>query len=254
MSLLAEERKKQIIEMIESQGQVKVNDLAKDFEVSTETIRRYLEDLESENKLKKVYGGAIKVDSEEEPSMFEREILRIDEKKQIGQKAASLIQKGDVIFIDEGSTTLQMASSLTDLLDVTIITNSFPLVTMLMKYESKGLFTGDIIFLGGHVNSKHFRASGSLAEKMAKDFYVNKAFIAIDGVHPETGITSFDLEKCLLSKIFIHNASETFVLADHTKLNVKATYKIESLKEIDHLITNVPMPTDWNIQDMNWII
>ncbi|USK72044.1 DeoR/GlpR family DNA-binding transcription regulator [Peribacillus asahii] len=254
MSLLAEERKKQIIEMIESQGQVKVNDLAKDFEVSTETIRRYLEDLENENKLKKVYGGAIKVDSEEEPSMFEREILRIDEKKQIGQKAASLIQEGDVIFIDEGSTTLQMASSLTDLLDVTIITNSFPLVTMLMKYESKELFTGDIIFLGGHVNSKHFRASGSLAEKMAKDFYVNKAFIAIDGVHPETGITSFDLEKCLLSKIFIHNASETFVLADHTKLNVKATYKIESLKEIDHLITNVPMPTDWNIQDMNWII
>lgn len=253
MSLLAEERKKKIIDMVENQGKVKVHDLARNFEVSTETIRRHLEDLESENKLKKVYGGAVKVDSDEEPSIFEREILRIEEKKRIGKMAASFIQEGDVIFIDEGSTTLQMAISLTELTDVTVITNSFPLVTMLMKYESKELFTGDIIFLGGHVNSKHYRASGSFAERMAKDFYVNKAFISLDGVHHSLGMTSFDLEKCLLSKIFIQNANETFILVDHTKLNVKATYKIGSLVEIDYFITNVPMPQDWNTQDLNWI-
>lgn len=95
MSLLAEERKKRIVDLIEDHGQVKVNDLAKEFNVSMETVRRYLEELEYEKKLKKVYGGAVKVESSIiEPSMFEREIVRIEEKKRIGMKAASLIKEG----------------------------------------------------------------------------------------------------------------------------------------------------------------
>ncbi|MGW9018869.1 DeoR/GlpR family DNA-binding transcription regulator, partial [Priestia megaterium] len=115
MSLLAEQRKKRIIEFIEEQGQVKVNDLAKDFDVSTETIRRYLEELENDKKLKKVYGGAVKVESEiYEPPMLEREVLRVDEKKRIANKSVSFIEEGDVIFIDEGSTTLQMIPSLVE--------------------------------------------------------------------------------------------------------------------------------------------
>ncbi|MBX9975064.1 DeoR/GlpR family DNA-binding transcription regulator [Cytobacillus firmus] len=254
MSLLAEERKKRIIDLIEKDGQVKVIDLAKDFEVSTETVRRYLEELEFEKKLKKVYGGAVKVEPDIiEPSMFEREILRIEEKKRIGRKAASLIKEGEVIFIDEGSTTLQMVSSLKDLSDVTVITNSFPVASMLMGYDNKQLFKGETIFLGGYVRSKHFRASGSLAESMAKEFYVDKAFIAIDGVHPESGITSFDLEKRLLSKIFINNANETIVLVDHSKLGVKANYKIESIKLIDYILSDTPMPRDWGVLNVKWI-
>lgn len=254
MSLLAEERKKRIIDLIEDHGQVKVSNLAKEFNVSMETVRRYLEELENEKKLKKVYGGAVKVESRIiEPSMFEREIVRIEEKKRIGRRAASLIKEGEVIFIDEGSTTLQMVSSLKDLSDVTVITNSFPVTTMLMDYENKQLFKGEIIFLGGYVRSKHFRSSGSLAENMAKEFYVDKAFIAIDGVHPESGITSFDLEKCLLSKIFIHNANETIVLVDHSKIDVKANYKIESLKLIDYILSDTQMPQNWGVLDVKWI-
>lgn len=254
MSLLAEERKKRIVDLIEDHGQVKVNDLAKEFNVSMETVRRYLEELEYEKKLKKVYGGAVKVESSIiEPSMFEREIVRIEEKKRISMKAASLIKEGEVIFIDEGSTTLQMVSSLKDLSDVTVITNSFPVTTMLMDYANKQLFKGEIIFLGGYVRSKHFRSSGSLAENMAKEFYVDKAFIAIDGVHPVSGITSFDLEKCLLSKIFINNANETIVLVDHSKIDVKANYKIESLKLIDYILSDTPMPQNWGVLDVKWV-
>lgn len=254
MSLLAEERKKIIIELIEEHGQVKVNDLAKKFHVSMETIRRYLEELESEKKLKKVYGGAVKTEDETlEPPMFEREIVRIDEKKRIGRKAASFIKEGEVIFIDEGSTTLQMAVELKHMPDVTIITNSFPLATLLMDYDSKQLFKGEIIFLGGHVRSKHFRASGSLAEKMAKEFYVDKAFIAIDGIHPQLGMTSFDLEKCLLTKIFIENANESFVLVDHSKLGVRANYKIESIDRVDYILSDIAKPDDWGILDVQWV-
>jgi DeoR family transcriptional regulator, fructose operon transcriptional repressor len=254
MSLLAEERKQRIIEMIEQQGKVKVNDLASDFDVSTETIRRYLEELDNEKRLKKVYGGAVKVKSETaEPSMFEREILRIDEKRQIAQKAASFIEEGDVIFVDEGSTTLQMVPSLMEVSDVIIITNSFPFAAKLMAHENKRLFKGEIIFLGGYVRSKHFRASGSLTDKMAKEFYVNKAFISIDGIHPESGITSYDLEKCMLSKTLIKNADKTFVLVDHSKLGVKANYKIEALKRIDFILSDVSIPEGWGELEEKWI-
>lgn len=254
MSLLAEQRKKTIIDMIEYQGQVKVNDLAHAFDVSTETIRRYLEELEGEKKLKKVYGGAVKIETEiAEPPMFEREVIRSKEKKKIGSKAAELIEEGNVIFIDEGSTTMHMVSSLVNISNITVITNSFPLVTMLIDYQNKQVFSGEVIFLGGHVRSKHFRASGSLAERVAKEFYVDKAFISIDGLHPEAGITSFDLEKCLLSKIFIANANQTIVLADHSKLEVKANYKIDSLKHIDYILCTASLPETWGDLDASWI-
>lgn len=254
MSLLSEERKVKIIELVEDEGKVKVNRLAKDFNVSTETIRRDLEELETKKKLKKVYGGAVKVKYQlNELSMFEREILNIEEKKRIGMRAASFINDGEIIFIDEGSTTLQMIPSLKNVSDVTIITNSFPLTIKLMEYDSKQQFKGNIIFLGGHINSKHFRSSGSLTEKMAKEFYVDKAFIAIDGIHPDSGITSFDLDKSLLSKIFISNARETFALVDHSKLGVKANYQIELLKHIDYIVSDVPIPENISIPKAKWI-
>ncbi|MED4401845.1 DeoR/GlpR family DNA-binding transcription regulator [Metabacillus fastidiosus] len=251
MSLLAEERKKVITELIEEHGQVKVNDLAAQFTVSTETIRRYLEELEGEKKLKKVYGGAVKMETAE-PSMFEREILRMEEKKRIGSKAASFVKEGEVIFIDEGSTTLQMCAALKDIFNITVITNSFPLATILMDYESKQLFHGEIIFLGGQIRSKHFRASGSLTEKMAKEFYADKAFIAIDGIHKQAGLTSFDIEKCLLSKIFIENANTSFILVDHSKIDVKANYKIVSLESADYILSDVQIPEEWGMED-KWI-
>jgi len=254
MSLLAEQRKKRIMEFIEDQGQVKVNDLAKDFDVSTETIRRYLEELESDKKLKKVYGGAVKIESEIiEPSMLEREVLRIDEKKRIANKSISFLEEGDVIFIDEGSTTLQMIPSIIEVSNITIITSFFPIVAKLMAYQNKQLFDGDIIFLGGNVRSKHFRASGSLAENAAKEFYVDKAFLSIDGIHKDSGITSFDLEKCLLSKIFIENSNETFILADHSKINRKANYKISSFQSFDYILSDASIPEDWSILNAKWI-
>ena len=122
-----------------------------------------------------------------------------------------------------------------------------------MEYDSKQQFKGNIIFLGGHINSKHFRSSGSLTEKMAKEFYVDKAFIAIDGIHPDSGITSFDLDKSLLSKIFISNARETFALVDHSKLGVKANYQIELLKHIDYIVSDVPIPENISIPKAKWI-
>ncbi|MEK3806170.1 DeoR/GlpR family DNA-binding transcription regulator [Bacillus sp. FSL H8-0547] len=254
MSLLAEERKRLITEIIEKQGRVKVNDLAKEFNVSTETIRRYLEDLEQENKLKKVHGGAVRLSDEtEEPGLFEREVTRIEEKNRIAKKAVSYIKEGDVIFIDEGSTTLQMIAPLCGCPNITVITNSFPAAALLISYSNKNLFDGEVIFIGGSVRSKHYRSSGVMAEQMAKEFYVDKAFIAIDGISADAGITCYDMEKAVLSKIFIQNASEVFVLADSSKVGLRANFKMVPIEKIDKLISDAGLPDGWELP-CEWII
>ncbi|MCM3321253.1 DeoR/GlpR family DNA-binding transcription regulator [Cytobacillus kochii] len=254
MSLLAEERKKKIMSLIQEFGQVKVNQLAKEFHVSTETIRRYLEELSNEYKIKKVHGGAVKVEPvNNELSMFEREILHIEEKKLIGKKAATLVEDGDVLFIDEGSTTMQMADGLLMKEGITVITNSFPIAIKLMEREELRSFTGELIFLGGHVRNDHFRTTGSLAEKMAKEFYVDKAFIAIDGVANQAGFTSYDLDKCLLSQVFISQSKKSYVLSDDSKVDKVANYKIASLEEVNYFITNIDYSHTVALTKEQWI-
>jgi DeoR family transcriptional regulator, fructose operon transcriptional repressor len=246
MSLLAEERKKIILELLEESEQVKVADLALQFNVSTETIRRYLEDLEAENKLKKVYGGAVKASVEEkEPTLFEREILRIEEKKRIANRALDFINDGDVIVIDEGTTTFQMVNGLCDKKGLTVITNSFPTASMLISYANKELFDGELIFIGGKVHFSHFRSSSSLSEKMAKEFFPDKVFLSADGLEPNKGVMSYDLEKTLLSQIYLENGTKSYLLLDHSKIGVKASYRIANFQDVDYILSDVPIPNNW---------
>jgi DeoR/GlpR family transcriptional regulator of sugar metabolism len=257
MSLLAEERKKIIMDLLEENEQVKVAGLAIQFHVSTETIRRDLEELESENKLKKVYGGAVKISREnEEPSLFEREILRVEEKKRIARKALEFIEDGDVIVIDEGTTTYQMVNGLCDKRGITVITNSFPVSSLLISHANKQMFDGELIFIGGKVQFDHYRSSSSLSEKMAKEFFPDKVFISADGLIPDKGVMSYDIEKTQLSKIYLENATKSFLLLDHSKIGVKASYRLASLKDIDYIMSDVPFPKDWTNEEIDrnkWI-
>lgn len=258
MSLLAEERKKIILKLLEENEQVKVADLANQFQVSTETIRRYLEELELENSLKKVYGGAIKVSKEnEEPTLFEREILRVEEKKRIAHKALDFIEDGDVIVIDEGTTTYQMVKGLCEKKGITVITNSFLVSSLLISLANRQLFDGELIFIGGKVQFGHYRTSSSLSEKMAKEFFPNKVFLSADGLIPDKGVMSYDIEKTLLSKIYLENATKSFLLLDHSKIGVKASYRIASLNDVDYILSDVQMPNEWNAEEIDvnkWIL
>lgn len=183
MSLIGEKRKQFILNQLNAKGHVKTFELVAELGVSSETVRRYLEELESENRLKRKYGGAIKINlGAEEPSYLKREVLHAEEKRRIGQAAAALVEDNDIIFIDDGTTPLQMIAYLTNKTHLTVLTMSMPALHALVEYQNKGLFTGDIYFIGGKVNVKHSRVSGSIAEKMASLFHVDKAFVSIDGI------------------------------------------------------------------------
>ncbi|SDW43983.1 DeoR/GlpR family DNA-binding transcription regulator [Paenibacillus sp. CF384] len=245
MSLASEERKKRVLELLVIQGKVQVNELAQKFEVTTETIRRDLDDLEKDGKLKKVYGGAVKVQADFEPAYHEREVIHAEEKRKIGMLAANLIQNDDVIVIDEGSTAMQILHHLADKRNLTILVCSIPTLILLVDYQKRGLFDGRMIFIGGEVNSKHMRVSGPIAEKVMEDFYVHKSFLSVDGVSLENGITSYDFERALFTRKLIRCSETSIVVADSSKIGKRTVAKIADLTDIHCIVSDNEPPAGW---------
>ncbi|UVI30028.1 DeoR/GlpR family DNA-binding transcription regulator [Paenibacillus spongiae] len=259
MSLAGEERKQIILNMIQLQGKVRSPELAAKLEVSSETIRRYLEELELENKLKRVYGGAVKINVErEEPVYVQREVLQAAEKRLIGSAAAALVQDKEVIILDDGTTTLQMIDMLALKSQLTILVTSMYTLNSLIAYKNRGVFDGEIVLLGGRVNPKHYRTSGSLAVHFMSYFHVDKAFVVADGLQIDGGVTSYEDERAMLSRAFMKQAKQTIVLADHTKLGTNHYCKIAGLEEIDMIISDVAPPREWKDKldenDIHWIV
>jgi DeoR/GlpR family transcriptional regulator of sugar metabolism len=246
MSLAGEERKNKILDLLSEKGKVKAGELSLRFDVTTETIRRDLDELEQENKLKKVYGGAIKVKAEIELPYYERQFMHSEAKSQIGLLAAGLIEDQDVIAIDEGSTTLQILHHLANKQNLTIMTCSISAMLLLVEYQKKGTFHGKIILIGGEVNSQHLRITGPIAENMMDNYFVNKAFISVDGISPNYGITSYDTDRAMFSRKLIKCSQQAIVVADSAKLSLRNVARIAGLNEIETIVCNEQPPEDWN--------
>jgi len=258
MSLDGDHRKAYILNAIDTEGQVKTAALVKRFSVSSETIRRYLEELEREKRLVRVYGGASRIRiSSEESSHLSREVLHAEEKKRIGKAAADLVADGETIFIDEGTTSLQMVEHLVGKKKLTIITNSIPVLSRLILVHQKGLLSCELIVIGGSVHATHLRVTGSIAEQMVDRFFVDKAFITVDGVSMDKGYSSHNVEKSCLSKKLIDNARQSIVLADDSKLGVDFFYKISDVNEVGLIVCNEAAPPGWRKQlahdQVRWI-
>lgn len=259
MSLASIDRKRKILELLENDGKVKVKDLAVILKVSTETIRNYLNDLEQEEKLKKVYGGAINpAFYNNEPPSIEREIINNEAKERIGKMAVSIIKDNDVIAIDEGSTPLQLVKKLRDKKNLTIITSSLTSLTVLIDLLSQNLFSGKIVMLGGEVNTTHHRIAGELTLEMLNNIYVDKFFISADGLSKNAGVTSYDISKGMVTKKLIEHANKKILLIDHTKINKRTHYKMAGLEEINMVISDEIYPDNWKSildeHNVKWLI
>ncbi|MBJ6360085.1 DeoR/GlpR family DNA-binding transcription regulator [Paenibacillus sp. GCM10012307] len=245
MSLAGEERRIGIMTLLNEKGKVIASELSQLFEVSTETIRRDLDELEKDNKLKKVYGGAVKFKVEVEPAHYEREIIRAEAKRKIGFLAAGLIEDNDVIVIDEGSTALQIIHFLDNKHNLTILTSSIPALMLLIEHQKRGIFDGKIIFIGGEVNAKHLRVSGPIAEKIMEDFFVNKSFVSVDGISLEHGVTSYDYDRSFFTRKLINCSETSIVVADHSKIAKRTVAKITDLADIHIVVSDQAPPEEW---------
>ncbi|WP_027094661.1 DeoR/GlpR family DNA-binding transcription regulator [Cohnella thermotolerans] len=241
MSLSFEERKTLILERLAEEGKLHVPVMAELLNVSTETIRRDLDRLDKEGKLKKVHGGAVKARSDAWELPFEQKALvNRQEKQAIAKLAASLVEDGDSILIGNGTTPLELIRHLKGKRHVTVITHSVPVMLLAME-----AFEGRLIFIGGEVDMVQKSAEGPLAEWTLQHLKANKAFISAGGVSTVDGITDYDLDEANMSRKLMERSEELIVLADHTKMGKTTFAHICPLRNVSVVVSDKGCPTEW---------
>jgi DeoR family transcriptional regulator, fructose operon transcriptional repressor len=232
--LITEERHKLIIDKVKEKGIVKINELMELTNTSESTLRRDLIFLESINELKRVHGGATLLKGRfNEASYNEKLVQNKAEKALIAKYAASLINDGDSIYIDAGTTTLEMINYI-DKKDIVVVTNGLKHIDALVE---KGI---DTYILGGRIRAKTKAVTGIDAVRSLEKFRFDKAFMGMNGVHFEYGYTTPDSEEAILKEEAISLSRESYILADENKFGEVAFIKVCDLNKAA-IITNNSM-------------
>lgn len=231
--MFSQERQQIIAQMLGEKSSLKVNELAIYFQISESTIRRDLQEMEERGMLARTHGGAVGVrQSGYEPSFSEKESERNDDKKGIGIIAASMIEDGDTIILDSGTTALEIAKEITAK-KITVITNSIDVASVLSLKEDI-----ELIVTGGSLRVNTRAMVGHITEQAMKNFRVDKAFIGANGISLEEGITTPNFTEAQTKKSMIDVANKVIIVADSSKFNKVCFSVICSLREVSTIITS----------------
>ena len=231
-------RRKMIVEIIEKQNSVSVGDLCARFDVSDMTIRRDLRMLHNEGLVERVHGGAVaRRGRSYEPPFRIREETNPEAKKAIAREAYLLIQEGDSLALDVGTTTLILAEELVGMPNLTVITSSLYIANVLADAPNMRL-----ILSGGILREGENSMVGFIAERIFSDFHVDKALIGIAGINPDNGLTEYNMEDALVKKAMIQNSDQIIILADSTKFGRTVFKQVAPLSEVDVIITDSDAP------------
>ncbi|MFD1673482.1 DeoR/GlpR family DNA-binding transcription regulator [Alicyclobacillus fodiniaquatilis] len=230
--MLQEQRYDLILKFLKETGSLSMQELIERLNVSRETVRRDLRDMEEKGLLTKVHGGAVLNRVGEEPPYAVRTTAHQQEKQGIAAAALALVDDGDTLFIDSGTTALAFAHTLIAKRNLTVFTHSLPVAVALSEYNVR------VYLCGGMLRPGELALSGVIANRIAENLYVDKAFLSADGVSLEHGVTYFHLEEAELRRLILDKASKVIVLTDHSKFGVTAFVKTASLNDIDYLVTD----------------
>ncbi|MDR4926883.1 DeoR/GlpR family DNA-binding transcription regulator [Peribacillus simplex] len=232
--MYSEERKLKIIDFITNYSRASVQDLSDYLKVSQSTIRRDLKELQKTNQIQRTHGGAVSLHAVNfEPKIMDKEVEYVQEKKAIAKKAVEFIDNGDTILLDAGTTTLPILEDLQQFSQLTIVTNS--ILIMRNFKPSAGI---EILFLGGSLRNETLASVGPFAEHNLEMIRVDKAFVAINGVHLTEGLTTPNLIEARIKKLMIQNAQQVILLSDSSKMGKVSFAKVADLQEIDKFIVD----------------
>ena len=233
------ERQKQILSLLSRHGRLSVAEIVEQFSVSEATARRDLESLASEGKVQRVHGGAIAVEqAPPELPILERENEQADEKARIGRVTAELIADNDSVFLGSGTTVLEVAKNLRDRKNLTVITNSLPVLNALA-----GLKEITVISLGGQLRDSELSFIGHITEQALTEIRVDKVVMGTRGISLEHGLTNDYLQETLTDRAILKIGREVIIVADHTKVNRVSTVLLAPLKAIHTFVTNTRSDT-----------
>ncbi|MCY8233403.1 DeoR/GlpR family DNA-binding transcription regulator [Priestia endophytica] len=235
--MLVAERQQKIVDLVNLRSSIRVSELSELFAVTEETIRRDLEKLEKENKLRRSHGGAVSVqEKESEIDFSEREITNVLEKKIIAHEAVKRVENGDRIILDASTTAWYMAKILPNI-PLTVITNSIKVAIELSKKDRI-----EVISTGGILLPKSLSYVGPLAERSLENYHVNKAFLSCKGIDLNSGLSDSNEWQALLKRKMIERSNKTFLMVDSSKFGYREFSHISTLDQVDEMIVDVKLP------------
>lgn len=239
--MLAIERRREILARLGSDGKVIVAELARDFGVTEETIRRDLEKLDHEGLASKTYGGAVaKQNSTLDLPYNVRESVNVPQKQVISEKAATLIKDGERIMLDSSSTALYILKALKHKKNLTIITNS---VKILLELADKQDWT--VLSTGGILKKGALSLNGSSAEKMINSYHVDTAIYSCKGIDTQLGVTDSNENDSLIKQAMLASAERKILALDAEKFDKKSFVKVCNVSDVDIIVTNTEPSEKW---------
>lgn len=234
VSMLPNQRRDKILELLKEDGSAKVIDLARIFKVTEVTIRQDLEKLEKDGLVIKEHGGAYLKNVEDQVRTFSLgNQENIDKKEVIAAKCLEFIESGDSIILDSGSTTTEIAKKLRGYKNLTIITNALNIALIL------GAEPGiEVIMTGGEFKPPTLSLTGQKAADFFKGINVQKLFLATAGISLKSGLTYPSISDLVVKKAMIDAADTTYLVADSTKIGRSAFASLGALSLIDYIITD----------------
>ena len=228
-------RQDAILTKLQEYESISVEHLCQAFNVSEATIRRDLTDLDAGNRLHRVLGGAkVAENYKSELPVFDRIDEMKNEKMRIGRAAAQMVEDGDIIFISSGTTTMYLIPFLSNVNNLTVITNSLLAINKIVSLNNKI----NLISIGGTYRNSEQSFLGKMAVRELQALRANKLFIGVRSIHSNYGLTNDDLTETQVDREIISMAETVIIMADHTKFNKLAPAFLADLNDVNAIITD----------------
>ncbi len=237
--MLALERQKRILELLNRDGVVTVGKLSAELGVTEETVRRDLEKLEAKEQLRRTYGGALPIDEGNyEPSLEKRKSLNVETKQALARKAVQYIATGDTIFLDASTTTFYMAKEIKSMKNITVITNSIRVINELCGVE--GI---KVIAVGGIVSNNQSLVGAMAENYITTNYFADKMFFSSRGIGDNSIILEGNEQECFIKQSMLKNSRTHYYLCDKSKMGRVGYMRLSTFENIDFLITDAQITT-----------
>jgi DeoR/GlpR family transcriptional regulator of sugar metabolism len=232
----APERRARLRQIVRSRQAVRIEDLKAELGVSTATIRRDLDELEGSGELRRVHGGAVSVDVHPIEARFEAKAAEHRaEKQRIAARAAEMVDPDSRIYIDAGSTCLELARLVARRTDITVVTNSLPAIVELAGQGPR------LVVIGGELRPLSQALVGPLSTPVLDELYVDRAFVGTFGLSLDAGLTTTDPAEAFTKEHALTRAREVVLLVDGSKLGTRSFARAGRLDQVDVVITDAEL-------------
>lgn len=228
--MLTQQRKQLLLDRLTRDGRIIAKDVSIEFGLSEDTIRRDLRDLAGEGLLQRVHGGALPA-SPTVANLAARRDMATDEKRRLGRKAATLISRKQRVFIDGGTTHLELVRNLPPDLGITVITHSPTIASALEPHQAV-----DVILIGGMLFRHSMVAVGSAALEAIQRMRIDLGFVGLTGLHPQDGGTTGDFEEAVIKRAIIERSAEAIALVTHEKIGAVSAYGVCAIKDLTSIV------------------